>query len=61
MRSRAEKLLDGFLPAMEKIQAMPIQDDEKKRLAKEWLRAKLDEMTSKNQSPPGEKLCGGVA
>ena len=40
---------------------MPIQDDEKKRLAKEWLRAKLDEMTSNNQSPPGEKLCGGVA
>ena len=40
-RDWVQHVLDGFLPAMEQIQALQVGDDEKKRLAKDWLRSKL--------------------
>jgi hypothetical protein len=40
-RERVQHVLDGFLPAMEQIQALEATDDEKKRLAVDWLRSKL--------------------
>ena len=42
MKGRAREILEGFLPAMEKIQATNKLPEQKKRNAKEWLRAKLD-------------------
>ena len=41
MRDQVQHVLDGFLPAMEQIQALDATDEEKKRLAKDWLRSKL--------------------
>jgi hypothetical protein len=41
-KDKVRNILDGFLPAMAKIQDSQATDEEKKRVAKEWLRARLD-------------------
>jgi hypothetical protein len=41
---KAEEILSGFDRIMEKIEAMPVTAEEKRRLIKEWLRSRLAEM-----------------
>jgi hypothetical protein len=41
-KEQAREIIDGFLPAMDKIQSAKASDEEKRRMAKEWLRARLD-------------------
>jgi hypothetical protein len=50
----SQDILEGFLPAMAQIQAMPDKTDEqKKRLAQDWLRSRLDRLVvPAGTSPP---------
>ena len=41
MNQKIREIIEGFLPAMAKIQATNESDEQKKRNSKEWLRSKL--------------------
>ena len=43
MNKEATDILSGFDRAFDKIEAMPVNAEEKKRLIKEWLRSRLAE------------------
>jgi len=48
MNKKSEEILTGFDRMIEKIEAMPVTAEEKRRLLKEWLRSRLAELeTSK--------------
>jgi hypothetical protein len=46
VNKKVEEILSGFDRMIEKVDAMPVTPDEKRRLMKEWLRARLTEMTA---------------
>jgi hypothetical protein len=55
VKELSHDILESFLPAMAQIQAMPDKTDEqKKRLAQDWLRSRLDRLvaTCRDATPP---------
>jgi hypothetical protein len=44
LKKKAEAILNGLDAALQKIEAMPVTAEEKRRLTKEWLRSRLAEM-----------------
>jgi hypothetical protein len=46
LKKKAEAILAGVDAALQKIEAMPVAADEKRRLIKEWLRSRLAEITA---------------
>jgi hypothetical protein len=47
MKQQVQDILDSFLPAMAQIQAGSGTDENKKHMAKEWLRKRLQVFLSK--------------
>lgn len=45
MDNRASEILSGFDRAIDRIETLPINNAEKKRLIKEWLRSRLAEFS----------------
>ena len=43
VKKEAAEILSGFDRALDKIEAMPVNAQEKKQLIKEWLRSRLSE------------------
>jgi hypothetical protein len=44
MQKKAMEILSGFDRAIDRIEALPVPGNEKKRLVKEWLRSRLAEI-----------------
>ena len=51
MKQKADDILEAFLPAMAKIQDADASDEDKKRMAKEWMRSKLSNLLSDGEKP----------
>jgi hypothetical protein len=52
VKKEAAEILSGFDRALEKIEAMPVNTQEKKRLIKEWLRSRLSEAFETRDGDP---------
>jgi hypothetical protein len=56
VNKKLEEILSGFDRITEKVDAMPVTLEEKRRLMKEWLRSRLTEMTaSDNDDGPTKR------
>jgi hypothetical protein len=50
VNKKAEEILNGFDRIVEKTEAMPVTQEEKRRLITEWLRSRLAEMPTAERS-----------
>jgi hypothetical protein len=50
VKKQSMDILNAFDRALEKIEAMPVNAGEKKRLIKEWLRSRLSEAFDEKES-----------
>jgi hypothetical protein len=53
VKEKIREIVEGFLPAMAKIQETNESDEQKKRNSKEWLRSKLDLLTEEFEKTRG--------
>jgi hypothetical protein len=53
MKKEAVDILSGFDRALDKIEAMPVDAQEKKRLIKEWLRSRLSVVDARDGDQDG--------
>ena len=56
MNQKIREIIEGFLPAMAKIQATNESDEQKKRNSKEWLRSKLVSLAEECEKSKGKML-----
>ena len=55
MNKQSADILSRFDRALNKIEAMPVTPEEKKRLVKEWLRSRLADLEATNGSQQANK------
>jgi hypothetical protein len=58
MREKVREIMEGFLPAMDKIQSTNESDEQKKRNAKEWLRSKLNSLLEEAEKKQSDAMNG---
>jgi hypothetical protein len=55
VNEKIREIIEGFLPAMAKIQGTNESDEQKKRNSKEWLRSKLVSLAEECEQSKSEK------
>jgi hypothetical protein len=55
VNEKIREIIEGFLPAMARIQATNESDEQKKRNSKEWLRSKLVSLATECEKSKGAK------
>jgi hypothetical protein len=55
VNEKIREIIEGFLPAMARIQATNQSDEQKKRNSKEWLRSKLVSLAAECEKSKGAK------